>query len=163
LPAAAPELQNHQGRGRGVHIDGRGGIRHQPAPLLALSADDVLEHGLQYVGFDKGRQSNVAKKKNKERFRASFGIGNEAVAALLKDIQTSKRARVENVDLKYFFLALNFLKTYSTELVLSGWWDLHEDTVHKWSWYYIQKFQQLKEEKVGSFRWTCLIQMVIFS
>jgi hypothetical protein len=140
-----------QGRGRGR---GRGRVQggqdphQQPIPYLDLSPDDVLKLGLKFVGFNETRQSKVGKKKNIERFRAFFGIGYAGVAVLLKDLQSSERTRVHKLDLKYFFLALNYLKTYNTELVMSGWWDLHEDTVHQWSWFYIKKIQQLKEEKV---------------
>lgn len=157
-----------RGRGRGTEREVENlavavGNLELNADILELSADDVLKHGLEYVGFGHERQSKVNKKKNKERFRAFYGIGNDAVAALLKDLQTSESARVKNLNLKHFFLALNFLKTYNTEVVLSGWWDFHEDTVNKWSWFYIEKIQQLKEEKIymGDFEYDTVFLLTV--
>jgi hypothetical protein len=71
-----------------------------------------------FVGFDKLRQKRVKKDKNIERFRCCYGVGHKAVAALIKDLPD------KDFQLKNFFLALNFLKTYNTETVLSGWWDM---------------------------------------
>jgi hypothetical protein len=121
--------------------------------LLTTTPERTLCEGLKYVGFDEGRQSNVKHEKNVERFRAFYGVGHRAVTSLLMDLQTSSRpsAQVHDVDLKHFFLALYFLKTYDTELVLSGWWGLHEITIRKWTWFYATKIQALKEDKVSSF------------
>jgi hypothetical protein len=109
-----------------------------------------LEKGLEFVGFNRSRQKKVMAKTNAERFRACFGVGHKSIAALLKDLQTTNiaEARVDEPDLEHLFLALNYLKTYNTETVLSGWWDFHEDTIRRWTWFYLEKIQALKAEKI---------------
>jgi hypothetical protein len=116
-----------------------------------MSPEEILKQGLLFVGFSIARQQSVQQKKNEERFRAFFGVWHKAVAALVKDLQTTTNtnARVDKIDLKYFFLALYFLKSYDTEIILSGWWGFHEETARTWIWWYLKKIQAMKGEKVS--------------
>jgi hypothetical protein len=135
------------GRGRGGRVpshDGNG-INRQPGPgsTRNFSEDSVLSYGLIYANFDELRQKTVNKDKNIERFRCFYGVEHKAVAALIKDLPD------KDFQLKNLFLALNYLKTYSTETVLSGWWNMSEETVRKWTKHYQQEIQKLKEKKVS--------------
>jgi hypothetical protein len=108
-----------------------------------FSEDEVLFYGLLYAGFNEARQKSVSNDKNIERFKCFYGVGYKAVAALIKDLPEKK------IELKNLFLALNHLKTYNTETVLSGWWGMSEDTVRKWTRHYQKEIQGLKEKKVS--------------
>jgi hypothetical protein len=108
-----------------------------------FSEGEVLFYGLIYAGFNEERQKTVDEKKNIERFRCFYGVEHKAVAALIKDLPD------KDFQLKNLFLALNYLKTYNTETVLSGWWGMSEETVRKWTKHYQQEIQKLKEKKVS--------------
>jgi hypothetical protein len=107
-----------------------------------LCADDMMKTGLDLVGF-KGRQQ-VSSAQNTLRFRAFFGVGHVAVYELYKDLS------LKQGDVKFFFLTLYWLKSYDTELILSGWWDLHTETIRVATWNMCKKIQELKATKVCS-------------
>ena len=109
-----------------------------------VSEDDVLFYGLLYVGFDELRQKKVKPDKNVERFRCFYGVGHKAVAALIKDLPST------DFDLRKLLLVLNYLKTYNTGTVMSGWWGVNEDTVRRQVKDYLKKIQELKKKKVRS-------------
>jgi len=96
-----------------------------------------------FAGFNELRQKSVNKDKNIERFRCCYGVGHKAVVALIKDLPD------KDFQLKNLFLALNFLKTYNTQTALSGWWDMSEETVGKWTKHFQVEIQKLKEKKVS--------------
>ena len=113
-----------------------------------LPPNQMLTMSLDLVGF-AGRQSSVSYNENLRRFRSFFGIGVAAAAAVLADIN-----RNETVPIDHFLLTLYWLKTYQTETVLSGWWNMTETTIRKHTWNVASKIQALKEEKVvfGEFK-----------
>lgn len=41
--------------------------------VVILTPDEILRKGLYLVGFDRGRQENVVRATNLERFKAHFG------------------------------------------------------------------------------------------
>jgi hypothetical protein len=128
------------GRGHGGRVlshDGNG------INTKNISEDKVLSYGLIYANFDELRQKSVDKTENIRRFRCFYGVEHKAVAALIKDLPD------KDFQLKNLFLALNYLKTYNTETVLSGWWGMSEETVRKWTKHYQQEIQKLKEKKVS--------------
>ena len=118
--------------------------KYDRADSTDISEVDILFYGLLYVGYDKLRQLDVDHDVNITRFRCFYGVGHLAVAAVIRDLNDS------DLDLKNFLLALNYLKTYNTETVLSGWWGLNEDTVRKWAKHYQKEIQKLKKKKVSS-------------
>jgi hypothetical protein len=128
------------GRGRGGRVpsDDRNGIN-----TSNLSEENILFYGLMFAGFNELRQKSVNKDKNIERFRCCYGVGHKAVVALIKDLPD------KDFQLKNVFLALNFLKTYNTQTALSGWWDMSEETVGKWTKHFQVEIQKLKEKKVS--------------
>ena len=118
------------------------GNGHIPYASTVRSSDDMMKAGLDLVGF-KGRQEFVTKAHNIARFRAFFGVGHQAVYELYKDLMLIPD------ELKFFFMTLYWLKSYDTELILSGWWDLHIDTIRRRTWSICKKIQGLKATKVS--------------
>ncbi len=55
-----------------------------------MNVKSVMSFGLELVGFGAKRQ-NVRDKLNLQRFRSHFGIGPEAIIAIIADIKTTKR------------------------------------------------------------------------
>lgn len=119
--------------------------RKHPLPSMVLTTDEILKVALNFVGFEY--RQDVTKDENLRRFRAFFGIGPQAAGKVYADlIQTSK-----SFELKYFFLTLNWLKSYDTELILSGWWRMHEQSIRQSVWSVSTAIQNLKDKKVSSF------------
>ena len=138
----ASDGRGSSGRGR---KPGRRGI--PKGHVVRMTADNILAESLNYVGFE-GRQQNVNPSVNYERFRSFFGIGPKAAAAVFLDIQ--EVLKVDSPILRYFVMALYWMKSYDTLQIMSGWWKLHSESISKWVWYYIEKIQELKPKKVGT-------------
>ena len=140
--AAEPTSQDGVLREADETEDCRGGAKCS----ISLSDDEVMVPGLDFVGFE-GRQANVSKKSNMDRFRDFYGIGPAAASKVLNDIQQieGKRTRVK---LQSFFLTLYYLKAYQTETVMLGWWKLNEKTIRAYVWKTLSLVHRLKEKKV---------------
>lgn len=113
-----------------------------------ISPADILEIGLFYAGFDVKRQKS--NNKNSRRFRSHYGIGAEAVVAIIVSLSKTKikEARLDDVDIVYLLMTLNWMTEYTSEDSLAGRWTVDETTVSKWIWTYATKIQALKKEKV---------------
>ena len=109
-----------------------------------LSSDELLALGLNYVGFGPDRQ-NVSDDLNTSRFRAHYGVGPQAIRALIVDLEQNG----ENVTPKKLFMAICWLKLYDTEAVMAGRWGYGEkycrENVHD----YVKRIQQLKNLKIS--------------
>jgi hypothetical protein len=115
-----------------------------PPPLRSMDGEQMLTLGLNLAGFE-GRYSTETI--NNRRFRAFYGIGAKAVAAMYNDI---KHLRVQPNRL---LMALNFLKLYDTEHVLSGRWKLNEKTLRELNRETVKIIQDQKEKKVVWGQW----------
>lgn len=86
----------------------------------------MLHEGLLLAGFSRDRQ-NVSTKTNLERFRAGYGIGPKALAAVFSDL----KIKSPNMQLKDVFMGIHWLKLYLSYPVMAGFWGWDEDTVAK--------------------------------
>jgi DDE superfamily endonuclease len=135
----------------GRRAPARGGRAQQPAvvppgPIAvqqqqALNAREILSLGLSLVGFDRNRQE-VGDKLNERRFRAFYGVGASALLAMYNDLSPNPP------ELTRFLMTINWLKLYDTEHVLSGRWDLHENTIRPALKNCSESIQSLKGTKV---------------
>ena len=81
------------------------------------------------------------------RFRSCFGASSEIVADLWNRIETS--IDEAGAEPKHLLWALVFMKVYSTEDIhcsIVGWPSVR--TFRKWSWYFIRKIADLKEDVI---------------
>jgi hypothetical protein len=87
--------------------------------MLIVTADEMLERGLELGGYDLRRQSNVLRKTNLRRFRSLYASNPVVYSQIFEDLQTSENpeARVEGKDVKlrYFLGSFHFLNCYPTE------------------------------------------------
>ena len=97
------------GRGRGSHAT----VTH-----LSPKAKKMLSYGLSLVGFGKKRQK-CWEALSIRRFRAHYDIGPGAVEQLASDL---KKNYDEPINLPNLFMALHWLKLYSTKEVMAGRW-----------------------------------------
>jgi hypothetical protein len=145
--ARSTPSQNHRQQVNHPHqqADRQQMTNQQHRPSAIMTADEFMKYALSFVGFES--RQDVAKKENLRRFRAFFGIGPQAACKVYCDlIDTS------DIELKHFCLTLNWLKSYDTELILSGWWKIHEQSVRQWVWSISRSIQQLKDKKVCFFQ-----------
>jgi hypothetical protein len=119
-----------------------------------ITAADMLEIGQELVGFSKSRQT-IKRHTQIVRFMAHFGTCPVTCAAIYLDLQTTpnRTARIEKPDIKRFFMALYWLKTYGTEAQLAGEFNVDEKTVRKWVAKYVDAMQALKGQKVRAKTW----------
>jgi hypothetical protein len=121
-------------------------IEHFTMVVIVATPAEILQLGLQVVGISMvGRHET-----NMERFMAHFGTSPESCSAIFVDLQTTQNAtaRIAKPDILYFFVALNWLKTYRTEAQTAGTFKLDEKTVRKYVWNYVWAIQALKDQKV---------------
>jgi len=115
---------------------------------VPLDASGFLELGLKLVGFNPTKGSE---KKRRQRYLAFFGTTPEACNAIFSDLQTTdiEEASVTEPKSKYFLMAMHWLKAYNTEELIAALFNVHEDTVRKWVWFYTVKIQHLKKAKIS--------------
>lgn len=113
--------------------------RHQHLP----TGQDIFKLGLSLVGFPDFRQ-RVSDDVNDRRFRAFFGIGPIAIAALFKDVSSIS----PSIDLAKLLMTINWLKLYDTEPVMSGRWGMSEQSIRNIVKQYTGRVQELKATKI---------------
>jgi len=117
--ASNRENISKRGHGNGQQHNGRlGRGSHATVSRLSPEAKKMLSYGLSLVGFGKKRQK-CREALSIRRFRTHYGIGPGAVQQLESDL---KKNYDEPVNLSNLFMALHWLKLYSTEEVMARLW-----------------------------------------
>ena len=134
-----------------AYCDNTSNLVIQIMPVI-YTADDILEYGLEIVGFAIHRQEQVCRKTQLERFASHYGSKPVVYSEMWEDFQTTpiEAARIQRKDLNldYFLMALTFLKCYPTESQLAGTFKVSEKTARSWVRFYVHKIQALKPQKV---------------
>ena len=119
--------------------------------LVRLSEDEILLLGLESVGFDERRQQNTCDATNMTRFYASFGAGPKSCIQILESFQKTEvaAASIKNPNITYFFMTLNWMKTYKTETEMAGLFKTDEKRARERIWKYVKAIQALKSQKVS--------------
>jgi hypothetical protein len=86
-----------------------------------VTADDILNYGLRYVGFGEERQK-VVEKTSVDRFKAHYGPEPRTV----KDLMSDLCSEFPDTEFKELLMGLNWLKLYDIEHVLAGRWNYDE-------------------------------------
>lgn len=123
--------------------------------VVHVPPNEMLVLGLALIKKTVRNPAAPRSKQNNERFLACFGTTPEAASTLFGDLQTTNimEARIESICFKYFMMTLNWIKSNKLQPELAGTFEVHEDTVRKWTWFYIKRIQALKEVKI---RWDVL-------
>ena len=124
-----------------------------PIVVAVTTVDQMLYQGLRLIGFNCQRVKSVSYTINLERFCAHFGSNPIVYAQIWEDLQTTLCSEAmitkKSAQLRYFLMAIYFLKCYSTESQLAAIFKISERTVRKWCWFYTCRIQALKEAKVS--------------
>ena len=122
--------------------------------MAILTAIEFLQKGLELAGFSRRRQQRVCRATNLRRFKDHFGSLPVVYAQIWEDLQTTDipeariDARKDCVD--SFLMAIHFLKCYPKEGERAAIFKICKKTARKWGWYFAEKVQALKVEKVRS-------------
>ena len=118
---------------------------------LIVSPDELMSIGLG-IFYNERRIRRARKATNIKRFRKHFGADPLVCVLIWEDLQTTtvEAARVpsEKLDPKYFLMAMNHLRKYPTEEEREGPWDVSPKTGREWVWFYLEKIQALKAQKI---------------
>jgi hypothetical protein len=93
---------------------------------VIFSADEILSIGLTVMNFHRGRQENVCRETNLDRFLSHYGSNPAVYAQIWEDLQTTEieDARIDAATakngLQHFLMAIHFLKCYPTRRVQEG-------------------------------------------
>jgi hypothetical protein len=119
-----------------------------------LAPDDFMSIGLELVGFSEYRQSRAKRSTNLHRFRTFYGSNPIVYANIWEDLLSTDipEARVsrEDASVRHFLSGIYFLKNYPTDERQSGQFKMCVKTARKWAWFYMEKVQWLKLDKVRS-------------
>jgi hypothetical protein len=120
--------------------------------ILVYTADEVLETGLLLVNFTEERIERAKETRNRGRFEQQFGVSAEVAVAVFHDLQTTvvEEARVarSDADIRYFLLALYFLKNYPKESQIEAIFDWSPKWARGRYWFWATRIQALKSEKI---------------
>jgi DDE superfamily endonuclease len=120
--------------------------------LIVYTANEVLKIGLRLVNFTAKKIRNAKKATNDSRFGQQFGVSAEIAVMVFHDLQTTifEDAFVErsDADIRYFLLALYFLKNYPKEYQTEAVFDWSAKWARDKYWFWCKKIQGLKSEKV---------------
>ena len=119
--------------------------RHRRGPGKR-EVKNIFKLGLSLAGFDLKRQK-CRKKKSMRRFRAHYGVGPEAIAALFSDL-THVQSEKDH-DLTSLLFAIMWLKLYDTEEVMAGRWGFGEEYCRNKVKEYLKRIQKLKASKIS--------------
>lgn len=113
--------------------------------IQQVTASTLRSIALSHVGFDKSRQRGVRDEENTDRFKEHFGPPPAVLAVLFNDL----KAKFPDLTFKHTLMALNWMKCYHTERVLSGIWQIDDlaiirQTVKE----YVQKIASLFDAKI---------------
>ena len=117
-----------------------------------LTVDDMLITGLSLGGYTKQRIKRTKGSTNIERYKSLYGSSPHVCAMIWEDFQTTSlpNAHVLPRDrkVKWFLIALHHLKRYPTEFEREAKFDVNIAWSRDWVWFFIEKIQALKDEKI---------------
>jgi hypothetical protein len=112
----------------------------------------VITVGLGLAGFDISRSRDPESALNQRRFRSFYGSSHGAIADLWEDLMITPidQARIDLDDdcLETFFVAMFFLRNYTSEHIMSGLYKHSETAVRGYWRYYCAKVQALKDQVI---------------
>jgi len=121
--------------------------------MVCYTADEILRIGLDLAGVKERTKQRAKFETQMQMFVDRYGSNHVVCAQIWEDLQltTIDKAHlpVENRDkINYFLMAMHFLKRYDVESERSLIYGVSRDTARTWSWYFVEKIQALKSDKI---------------
>ena len=116
---------------------------HGLAPLNILTADEVLQFGLELVGYQVKRQVRIKRCTRIRRFKSHFGSDPLIISVAWENLQTTlvyaawipyEQNKMQNF--KDFMMTQYYLKGYPVEESVASRFQVHEQTARKWIGFY---------------------------
>lgn len=122
----------------------------------SVTADNILELGLELAGYDLRRQRRFKEKNRIKRFRKFYGSTPFVLVQVWNDLPAEliipkfiKKKRIGKIDVSTFLMSMHYLKRYPTYSQLSGMFSVSERSIAKKVWTVIYNLQLLKTKKVS--------------
>ena len=123
-----------------------------PIAPHVVTIEEMLSFGLELAGYKEPRVDRARAETNEERFAANFGVATATACTIYEDMQltTIEASRIDGtpLELKYFLMALYYLRKYPTESDLEAKFDYSKYWAREMCWSMITKIMNLKEAKI---------------
>jgi hypothetical protein len=125
--------------------------------LLILTGGELLDVGLDLIGYTDAMVLRASEDSNEERFQRLYGSSAFACAQLWEALQVTAidEARIEGTltqlekYLLAFLMALHWLTCYPTETQREALFKKSPKTLRQWGWDIVDKIAALHDEKVS--------------
>ena len=125
-----------------------------PGITSVKTPDEILFEGLLLAGFDEATQLRQPKSNLRDCIDR-YGSSPTVLSIVWADLQTSPYGEayvpVHKRNLKYFFVAMHFLKQYPTESERKAAYShlsLRRETIRDWVWFFVEKVHGLRHQKI---------------
>lgn len=119
---------------------------------FVYSPTDMLRHGLLFSGLTEKQINRSSLKRNIQRFTDHYGANHIVCAQIWEELQTTTiieaRVHPDHLCLKYFLMSMHALRNYPTESQREKEWNISPKTGRQWVWFYLEKIQALKAQKI---------------
>ena len=109
---------------------------------------EMKQRGLELLGFTERQLTSSNENRNQNRFKSSFGASPTTLCTIYEDLQTTNLIIGEESTLKWFLIALHFLKRYPTETERENIFNVSERSARNNIWNMIESIRSLKEIKI---------------
>jgi hypothetical protein len=121
--------------------------------VIILTADEILKHGLHFIGYTSKRIKKAKRRTNLGRFKGHFGSSPRVIAQIWEDLQRTNIPEafvpVEKQNFNHFLMSMHHLKRYPTELEREAIFDISLSQGRDAVWYFVEKIQALKAVKIS--------------
>jgi hypothetical protein len=123
----------------------------QPGLRLVMTVDEMTNLGLS-IFFTEERIQRATEDAKISWFVNYYGSSPTVCTIIWEDLQTTMipEARIDDnkLNAKHYLMAMNHLKRYPTEIDRMGPWDVSRLIGRQWVWYFLNKIQALKTQKI---------------
>jgi len=116
---------------------------------MVITCSQMLEIGLRLIDKAYFRHRNFLPNKRLGQFKGSFGVHALVAARVYHDAGPQRLKFDGERKVKYFLIALYWMRKYPTETDMANTFGYDEDTLRGWCWYYAEVIQSLTSQKVG--------------
>jgi DDE superfamily endonuclease len=118
-----------------------------------IAVKEMQYKGLRLVGYTRTRIKRAADATNIERYQSHYGVSPGVCCTIYEDLQITavEEARINNgsdTTLKWFLIALHFLRRYPTEDEREALFDVSKPYGAQKQWEFVEKIQAMKAEKI---------------
>jgi hypothetical protein len=118
-------------------------------PMVEMNVDEICRFGLKAAGF--ATTIKLSETTNTQRFKRTYGVLADSVQLIISNIQNRELAGafvIPKPNILHLLMTLRWMKTYGTEVEISGIFKCDEKSFRGRIWMYVNAIQALKKSKV---------------